>query len=82
MRPETAHPSGIAEIRAGTVGDRSIRMRATTVDSTPTATDVPSLTRTIGVIASEMHYVIEMAAVGHDLPFHVGQDRAHFQNVQ
>ncbi len=66
-----AHPSGITEIQAGTVEGHVVRLETTSVGLTPTAKDVRSLTRSIEVKGVEMHYVIEMAAVGQGLQFHL-----------
>ena len=66
-----AHPSGITEIQAGTIDGQSIRLRTTTVGLAPTAKDVRSLTRSIDVADSKMDYLIEMAAVGQPLQFHL-----------
>lgn len=66
-----AHPSGITEIQAGTIAGQRLRLQTTSVGLTPTAKDVRSLTRSIDVADGHMHYVIEMAAVGQDLQFHL-----------
>jgi hypothetical protein len=66
-----AHPSGITEIQAGTLEGQRLRLRTTAVGLAPTAKDVRSLTRSIDVAAGHMHYIIEMAAVGQDLQFHL-----------
>lgn len=66
-----AHPSGITEIQAGDIDGQSIRLRTTTVGLAPTAKDVRALTRSIDVSGGTMRYVIEMAAVGQELQFHL-----------
>lgn len=66
-----AHPSGITEIQAGSIDGQSIRLRTTTVGLAPTAKDVRALTRSIDVSGDTMHYLIEMAAVGQELQFHL-----------
>jgi hypothetical protein len=66
-----AHPSGITEIQAGTLEGGRIRLRTTSIGLAPTAKDVRSLTRSIDVAEGHMHYIIEMAAVGQDLQFHL-----------
>ena len=66
-----AHPSGITEIQAGSVDGQTIRLRTTTVGLAPTAKDVRALTRSIDVSGDTMRYVIEMAAVGQHLQFHL-----------
>ena len=69
-----AHPTGVAEIQAGTIEGQSIRLRTTSVGLTPTAKDVRALTRSIDVSSDTMRYVIEMAAVGQELQFHLEAD--------
>lgn len=66
-----AHPSGITEIQAGTLAGQQLRLRTTSVGLAPTAKDVRSLTRSIDVADGRMRYIIEMAAVGRDLQFHL-----------
>jgi len=66
-----AHPSGITEIQAGTLEGQRLRLHTTSVGLAPTAKDVRSLTRSIDVADGQMHYVIEMAAVGQNLQFHL-----------
>ncbi len=66
-----AHPSGIAEIQAGTIDGQSIRLRTTSVGLAPTAKDVRALTRSIDVSGDSMHYIVDMAAVGQSLQFHL-----------
>ena len=66
-----AHPSGIVEIQAGTLEGQRMRLETTLVGLAPTAKDVRSLTRSIDVADGHMHYVIELAAVGQDLQFHL-----------
>lgn len=66
-----AHPTGITEIQTGTIEEQTIRLRTTSVGLAPTAKDVRALTRSIDVAGGEMHYLIEMAAVGQDLQFHL-----------
>ncbi len=48
-----------------------VRLETISVGLTPTAKDVRSLTRTIEVADGAMHCVIEMAAVGQVLQFHL-----------
>jgi len=72
-----AHPSGITEIQAGSIGGQSIRLRTTTVGLAPTAKDVRALTRSIDVSGDTMSYVIEMAAVGQELQFHLEANLHH-----
>ncbi len=66
-----AHPFGVAEIQAGSIEGQSLRLKTTSVSLTPTAKDIRSLTRSVDVVGAEMTYLIEMAAVGQPLQFHL-----------
>lgn len=66
-----AHPTGITEIQAGELTGQRLDLRTTNVGLSPTAKDVRSLSRTISVTGDEMRYLIEMAAVGQPLQFHL-----------
>ena len=66
-----AHPFGVTEIQTGSVAGHSLRLETTTVALTPTAKDIRSLTRSLDVVDGEMTYLIEMAAVGQPLQFHL-----------
>ena len=66
-----AHPFGVTEIQAGSVEGHSLRLATTSVALTATAKDIRSLTRSLDVVDGEMTYVIEMAAVGQPLQFHL-----------
>jgi len=66
-----AHPTGITEIQAGTLDEQSMRLESRHVALSATAKDVRALTRSVNVEAGVMHYVIEMAAVGRPLQFHL-----------
>lgn len=50
---------------------RELPIHGTTVVLAPTAKEVRSLTRSLDVSDDRMHYVIEMAAVGQGLQFHL-----------
>ena len=50
---------------------RSLRLTTTSVALTATAKDIRSLTRSLDVVNGEMTYLIEMAAVGQPLQFHL-----------
>lgn len=66
-----AHPFGVTEIQAGSVEGHSLRLTTTSVALTATAKDIRSLTRSLDVVNGEMTYLIEMAAVGQPLQFHL-----------
>ena len=66
-----AHPFGVTEIQTGSVEGHSLRLTTTSVALTPTAKDIRTLTRSLDVVDGEMTYLIEMAAVGQPLQFHL-----------
>ena len=66
-----AHPFGVTEIQTGSVEGKSLRLETTSVALTPTAKDIRSLTRSLDGVDDQMTYLIEMAAVGQPLQFHL-----------
>ena len=66
-----AHPFGVTEVQVGVAEPGRIALRSTAVGLAPTAKDIRTVTRTIEVDGDEMHYVIEMAAVGQPLQVHL-----------
>lgn len=66
-----AQPTGITEIHAGPLEDRTLRLRSLQVGLTPTAVDVRSTARTITVAGDELRYELDMAAVGQPMQFHL-----------
>jgi len=66
-----AHPFGAVEISEGTVDGQRIEMMSRTVATTSTAKKVTDVRRMIEVEDDEMHYVLDMAAVGQPLQFHL-----------
>ena len=66
-----AHPFGVTEVQVGTADAHRIALRSSVVGLAPTAKDIRGVTRTIEVDRDEMHYVIEMAAVGQPLQVHL-----------
>lgn len=66
-----AHPFGVTEIQAGSVVGQSLRLETKSVGLTATAKDIRSLTRSVDVVEGTMTYVIELAAVGQPLQFHL-----------
>lgn len=66
-----AQPTGIVEVHDVIVSDSTIRMHATNVTSTPTATHVEGVNRQLTVQGDDMHYVLDMAATGHAMQRHL-----------
>lgn len=66
-----AQPSGIVEVDVGSVAGSSIRVRSTTVTTTPTAKDVDSVERWIDVEDDQLTYELWMGAVGEPHQFHL-----------
>jgi hypothetical protein len=70
-----AHPTGIAEIAAGTVttepGTLAIELATSTVARTATAKEVTVVKRSIRVDGDELTYEVRMAAVGQPLQHHL-----------
>jgi hypothetical protein len=65
-----AHPSGIAELLAGTVAAERIDLATTTVAATATAKEVTALRRVYERRGDTLWYSLDMAAVGHPIGFH------------
>jgi len=70
-----AHPTGIAEVSAGTVavedGVVLIELATSTVARTATAKEVTAVERSVRVDGDELTYEIRMAAVGQPLQHHL-----------
>jgi hypothetical protein len=70
-----AHPTGVTEIDEGTVtADGSglvIDVRSTAVGLTASAKEVVALSRSIRVAGDELHYTVQMGAVGLPLQHHL-----------
>jgi hypothetical protein len=68
-----AHPTGVAEVAAGTVDGTRVRVASTAVLGTPTAKPVAALERDldVDVEAGVLAYVVRMAAVGLPLQHHL-----------
>lgn len=73
-----AHPTGIAELAAGTVEPSSdgmtLRLRSTSVSRTANAKDVTSIERWIEVFGDRMRYDLSMAAVGQPHQHHLAAE--------
>lgn len=66
-----AHPTGLAEILAGSFRGTRIDLATVEVARTPTAKEVVGVERTIEVVGDELTYEVRMAAVGQPLQFHL-----------
>ncbi len=51
-----AQPTGIVEVHLGTITGTSLALKATTVATTPTATDITSVERTLVVRGDDLSY--------------------------
>lgn len=66
-----AHPFGVVEISEGTVEGQRIELMSRVVATTATAKEVTEVRRMIEVEGKAMRYVLDMAAVGQPLQFHL-----------
>lgn len=66
-----AQPTGVTEIHTGVVDGMSIVFTTAVVGVSPTAKDVRSVRRALSVVGDTLAYVLDMAAVGQDLQFHL-----------
>lgn len=68
------HPTGIIEIFIGTVEPAKIELATRGVLKTETAKDYRSATRLYGLVNGRLMWVMDMAAMGHDLQPHVSAE--------
>ncbi len=66
-----AQPIGITEIHTGGISNTSIEFVAQDVGRSPTAKEVRAVRRHLRVDGDVLTYQLDMAAVGHDLQFHL-----------
>ena len=66
-----AQPSGIVEVHEGTVDGTTLRLRSTSVLTTPTAKTVTAVERDLRIAADQLDYDVSMAAVGLELQHHL-----------
>jgi len=66
-----SHPSGIAEILAGTFDGQTFELATTSVSLTPTAKSVTALERTFVLDGDVLRYTVRMAAVGLPMTHHL-----------
>ena len=70
-----AHPTGVTEIDEGTVTTDGtgllIAARSTTIGLTASAKEVVALARSIRLTGDELHYTLDMGAVGLPLQHHL-----------
>jgi len=68
------HPTGIIEIYLGTSEPAKVELATRGVLKTETAKDYRSATRLYGLVNSRLMWVMDMAAMGHDLQPHVSAE--------
>lgn len=66
-----AQPTGVTEIHEGRVHAGRVDLIAVEVGNSFTAKEVSAVRRSLDVNGDVLHYVLEMAAVGQDLQFHL-----------
>ncbi len=66
-----AQPTGVTEIHEGRVHAGRVDLIAVEVGNSFTAKEVSAVRRSLDVSGDVLHYVLEMAAVGQDLQFHL-----------
>ena len=66
-----AQPSGVAEVDEGPIEGQRLVLESRTVALTSTAKSVTAVRREIQVADDVLRYTVDMAAVGHDLQFHI-----------
>ena len=73
-----SHPTGHAELSAGTVADGVIELASTSVTATATAKEVTAVERRFQVSGDVLAYTLAMAAVGQPMTHHLAAtlDRA------
>jgi hypothetical protein len=69
-----AHPTGIIEIYLGIVGPAKAELATRGVLTTETAKDYRSATRLYGLVHGRLMWVMDMAAMGHELQPHVSAE--------
>ena len=66
-----SHPTGHAEVSAGSVVDGRVELATTAVTATGTAKEVTAVERTFTVAGDELAYELRMAAVGRPMTHHL-----------
>lgn len=66
-----AQPTGIVEVHAGTITDGTLDLYLRSMSRTPSAVEVTDVRRSLRVSGDVLDYELHMAAVGHDLIFHL-----------
>ena len=66
-----AHPTGHTELSEGTVVGTSISLESIAVSRSTTAKEVTAVVRHVDVDGEQLHYRLDMAAVGRDLGPHL-----------
>ena len=68
------HPTGIVEMYLGTSEPAKVELATRGVLRTETSKDYRSATRLYGLVGSRLMWVMDMAAMGHDLQPHVSAE--------
>ena len=68
------HPTGIIEIYLGSVEPAKVELATRGVLKTETAKDYRSAHRLYGLVNGRLMWVMDMAAMGHDLQPHVSAE--------
>jgi THAP4-like, heme-binding beta-barrel domain len=66
-----SHPTGHAEVSAGTVDGTRVELASTEVVATATAKEVTGVERSFTVDGDELRYELRMAAVGEPMTAHL-----------
>lgn len=66
-----AQPTGVTEIHEGRVVEGRIDLLSVDIGNSFTAKEVSAVRRSLTVESDELRYVVDMAAVGQDLQFHL-----------
>lgn len=66
-----AHPTGVVEIHDVEIKGSSLLITSSSVVSTPSAKRVDGVIRQLSVARNDMHYAVQMAAMGHGMRPHL-----------
>ena len=69
-----AHPTGVVEVEEGTLEDRSLLVRSTTIGLSTSAKEVTGMERVFHFDGDVIRYSVRMAAVGHPLTAHLSAE--------
>ena len=66
-----AQPTGVVEVHAGRAENGRIDLELVEMATSPTAVDVTGVRRSLALDGDVLRYEVHMAAVGHELTFHL-----------